>query len=362
MTKRAYNFNAGPAALPLEVLEQAQQEFVDFKGIGMSIMEVSHRSKEYEAVHNETAELVLEHLGLKSGYNVLFLQGGATTQFAMIPMNFLKAGQTAAYVDTGSWADKAIAEAKLFGEVAIAAKGQETPEITIPKPSEINIPDNAAYLHITSNETIAGAQWQQFPDTGNVPLIADMSSDILSRTFDASKFSLIYAGAQKNLGPSGVTLVVVRDEFVAESPKSLPVMMRYNTFVKNNSLYNTPPAYSIYMVNLVLKWLKNKGGVAAMEQLNRDKTNLIYNAIDNSGGFYRPVVAKDSRSIMNITWRMGSEELEKLFVKESQAEGFVGLGGHRSVGGLRASTYNAVPYESCKALVDFMDEFKRRHG
>jgi phosphoserine aminotransferase len=362
MTKRAYNFNAGPAALPLEVLEQAQQEFVDFKGIGMSIMEVSHRSKEYEAVHNETAELVLEHLGLKSDYNVLFLQGGATTQFAMIPMNFLKAGQTAAYVDTGSWADKAIAEAKLFGEVAVAAKAQETPEITIPKLSEINIPDNASYLHITSNETIAGSQWQQFPDTGNVPLIADMSSDILSRTFDASKFSLIYAGAQKNLGPSGVTLVVVRDDFVGDSPKNLPVMMRYNTFVKNNSLYNTPPAYSIYMVNLVLKWLKNKGGVAAMEQLNRDKTNLIYNAIDNSGGFYRPVVAKDSRSIMNITWRMGSEELEKLFVKESQAAGFVGLGGHRSVGGLRASTYNAVPYESCKALVDFMDEFKRRHG
>jgi phosphoserine aminotransferase len=362
MTKRAYNFNAGPAALPLEVLQQAQEEFVDFKGIGMSIMEVSHRSKEYEAVHNETSELVLEHLGLTSGYKVLFLQGGATTQFAMIPMNFLKQGQVGAYVDTGSWADKAIAEARLFGDVAIAAKGQEAPEIAIPKLSEIEIPANASYLHITSNETIAGSQWQQFPETGDVPLIADMSSDILSRSFDASKFSLIYAGAQKNLGPSGVTLVVVKDDFVGESPKSLPVMLRYNTYTKNNSLYNTPPVYSIYMVNLVLKWLKSKGGVSAMEKINREKTSLIYNAIDNSGGFYSPVVAKDSRSIMNVTWRMANEDLEKQFVKESQAAGFIGLGGHRSVGGLRASTYNAVPYESCKALVEFMDDFKRRNG
>lgn len=361
MTNRAYNFNAGPAALPLEVLQQAQEEIVEFRGIGMSLMEVSHRSKQYEQVHDETQALLLELLGLSSGYKVLFLQGGASTQFAMIPMNFLASGQVGSYVHTGSWAEKAIAEAKLIGEVSVAAESPANP-IAIPKLSDIRIHPNAAYVHITSNETISGAQWQEFPETGEVPLIADMSSDILSRSLDASKFAFIYAGAQKNLGPAGVTVVVAREDFVAASPKHLPTMLRYDTYTKNNSLYNTPPVYSIYMVGLMLKWLKGKGGVAGVEGINREKTDRIYDAIDNSGGFYRPIVAENSRSRMNVTWRMETEELEKLFVKESAAAGFVGLGGHRSVGGLRASTYNAVPPEACRALVQFMQEFQRKHG
>lgn len=362
MTKRAYNFNAGPAALPLEVLQQAQQEFVDFKGIGMSIMEISHRSKEYEQVNGETQQLLLELFGLSSGYKVLFLQGGASTQFAMIPMNLLTADKVGAYVMTGSWAEKAYQEAQLFGETFIAASSNESGPLNIPALSDIRVPDNAAYLHVTSNETIAGTQFREFPDTGSVPLIGDMSSDILSRSFDASKFAMIYAGAQKNLGPSGVTVVVAREDFLKDSPKHVPTMLRYSTHIKNDSLYNTPPAYSVYIVNLVLKWIKANGGLSVMEQRNIEKTALVYDTIDNSGGFYEGLATKDSRSIMNITFKLQSEELEKAFIKESEANGFVGLKGHRSVGHLRASTYNAVPYESCKALADFMADFQKRNG
>lgn len=358
---RAYNFNAGPAALPLEVLQKAQEEIVDFKGIGMSIMEVSHRSKEYEGVNDETQQLLLELLELPAGYKVLFLQGGATTQFAMLPMNLLTAGKVGSYVMTGSWAEKALQEAKLFGETHIAASSKEG-VLHIPALSEIQIPENAAYLHVTSNETIAGTQYQEFPDTGSVPLVSDMSSDILSRRIDASKFSLIYAGAQKNLGPSGVTVVVMKEDLAKDAPKNIATMLRYSTYLKNNSLYNTPPVYSIYMVNLVLKWVKEQGGVAAVEKKNREKTDLIYNALDNSGGFYEGLAQKDSRSIMNVTFKLQSEELEKEFLSVAKKNGFVGLGGHRSVGHLRASTYNAVPYESCKALVDLLAEFKRTHG
>lgn len=358
---RAYNFNAGPAALPLEVLQKAQEEIVDFKGIGMSIMEVSHRSKEYEAVNDETQQLLLELLELPAGYKVLFLQGGASTQFAMLPMNLLTAGKVGSYVMTGSWAEKAIQEAKLIGETHIAASSKEG-VLHIPALSEIEIPENAAYLHVTSNETIAGTQYQEFPDTGSVPLVSDMSSDILSRRIDASKFSMIYAGAQKNLGPSGVTVVVVKEDLFANAPKTIPTMLRYSTYLKNNSLYNTPPVYSIYMVNLVLKWVKEQGGVAAVEKLNREKTDLIYNALDNSGGFYEGLAQKDSRSIMNVTFKLQTEVLEMEFLALAKKNGFVGLGGHRSVGHLRASTYNAVPYASCKALVDLLDEFKRTHG
>lgn len=361
MTKRAYNFNAGPAALPLEALQRAQEELVDYKGIGMSIMEISHRSKEYEAVNDETQQLLLELLELPKGYKVMFLQGGASLQFAMLPMNLLAPGKVASYVMTGSWAEKALQEARLIGETHIAASSREG-VLHIPALSEIKVPENAAYLHVTSNETIAGTQYKEFPDTGNIPLVADMSSDILSRKFDASKFSLIYAGAQKNLGPSGVTVVIAREELVQNSPKTLPTMLRYSTYLKNNSLYNTPPVYSIYMVNLMLKWVKEQGGLAALEKKNREKTDLIYNALDQSGGFYEGMAEKDSRSIMNVTFKLQSEELEKEFLAESKKNGFVGLNGHRSVGHLRASTYNAVPYESCKALVEFMAEFQRRHG
>ncbi|WP_159882537.1 3-phosphoserine/phosphohydroxythreonine transaminase [Paenibacillus puerhi] len=362
MTKRAYNFNAGPAALPLEVLQKAQEQFVEYQGIGMSIMEISHRSSQYEQLNEETQSLLKELYAIPDGYKVMFLQGGASTQFAMIPMNFLSAGQTAYYVQTGAWANKAIKEAKLYGETAIAASSEGDKFSKIPDVSQLRLGDNAAYLHITSNETIEGTQYAQYPDTGNVPLIGDMSSDILCRPVDVSKFGMIYAGAQKNLGPSGVTVVIVRDELVQESPKNIATMLRYDTHAKGNSLYNTPPVYSVYMVNLVLKWIRDNGGVAVMEKRNKEKTSLIYETIDRSGGFYRGVVQPDYRSLMNITFRMESEELEKKFVKESEQNGFVGLKGHRDVGGLRASTYNAVPLEACQALAAFMNDFQQRNG
>ncbi|SFT00545.1 3-phosphoserine/phosphohydroxythreonine transaminase [Paenibacillus sp. BC26] len=362
MTNRAFNFNAGPAALPLEVLQQAQQEFIDYAGAGMSIMEMSHRSGIFEEVNDGAQSLLRELFGIPSQYKVLFLQGGASTQFAMIPMNLLGAGQTAAFVNTGSWADKAIKEAKLFGETAVVASSEADKFNRIPDLSNLQIPTNSAYLHITSNETIEGTQYAAYPETGDVTLIGDMSSDILSRPVDVGKFGMIYAGAQKNLGPSGVTIVIAREDLISESPKSIATMLRYDTHVKNNSLYNTPPSFSIYLVGLMLKWVKERGGVAAMEQFNRDKTKLIYDTIDNSGGFYRGFADVNSRSLMNITFRLGSEELEKQFVKESEQQGFVGLKGHRSVGGLRASTYNAVPLESCKALADFMGDFQKRNG
>lgn len=358
MSKRAFNFNAGPAALPLEVLERAQAEFVDYRNTGMSIMEMSHRGAVYEAVHNEAQERLLSLLGNPAGYKVLFIQGGASTQFAMIPMNFLGQGQTANYVMTGSWADKALKEAKLIGETHVAASSEESKYMSLPKLEDIHLSDNAAYLHLTSNETIEGTQFKEFPDTGAVPLICDMSSDILSRPFDLNRFGMVYAGAQKNLGPSGVAVVIVREDLITDSPKHLPTMLRYNTYLKNNSLYNTPPSFGIYMINEVLKWIEEKGGLAGVQDMNRKKAALIYDAIDNSGGFYRGCVNPESRSDMNITFRLETEELEKEFVKASEKEGFVGLKGHRSVGGLRASVYNAVPYESCKALVDFMEHFK----
>lgn len=362
MSNRAYNFNAGPAALPLAVLERAQAEFVDFHETGMSIMEMSHRGKVYEEVHNEASSRLLALLGNPEGYKVLFLQGGASTQFAMIPMNFLTEGKVASYVKSGSWADKAIKEAKLIGETHIAASSEADKYMSIPELSAIEVPDNAAYLHITSNETIEGTQYQTYPTRGAVPLIADMSSDILSRRIDANNFDMIYAGAQKNLGPSGVTVVIAREEFLKDSPAHLPTMFRYNTHLSNNSLYNTPPSFSIYLVNEVLKWVEEQGALEGVEQMNRKKAALIYDTIDHSGGFFRGPVSPSSRSIMNVTFRLPSEELEKLFIKESEQAGFVGLKGHRSVGGLRASIYNAVPYESCKALADFMTQFAKSHG
>lgn len=358
---RAYNFNAGPAALPLEVLQRAQEQFVEYEGIGMSIMEISHRSKEYERVNSETQQLLKKLLQIPDGYKVLFMQGGASSQFAMIPMNLLREGTTAAYVDTGSWAKKAIAEAKLFGEVKIVASSKDGQYTTIPSLDELELPEKTAYLHVTSNETIGGIQYKSFPNTGDVPLVSDMSSDILSRPIDVSQFGLIYAGAQKNLGPSGVTVVIIREDLV-EANEHLPTMFRYSTHVSNDSLYNTPPVYSVYMVNLVLQWIDNNGGLAVMEQRNREKAQLIYDVIDQSGGFYRGVAHPDYRSPMNITFRLENEELENLFIKESMEQGFVGLKGHRSVGGLRASTYNAVPYESCQALQQFMLDFLKRNG
>ncbi|AGA58780.1 phosphoserine aminotransferase [Thermobacillus composti KWC4] len=362
MSDRRHNFNAGPAALPLEVLQQAQEQFVNYGGAGMSIMEMSHRSGIYEQLNNETQALMRELLNIPDHYHVLFLQGGASTQFAMVPLNLLTGGRVAAYVETGSWASKALKEAKLIGETAIVATSKPDEYRRMPDLTNLVLPEGAAYVHLTSNETIQGTQFRSFPDTGSVPLVADMSSDIMSRPLDISKFGLIYAGAQKNLGPSGVTVVIIRDDLASGAPEHVPTMLRYDTHVKNESLYNTPPTFSVYMVNLVLKWIKAKGGVAAIEKANAEKAALIYDEIDRSGGFYRGFAHPESRSPMNITFRIADEALEPLFVKESEKEGFVGLKGHRSVGGLRASAYNAVPYESCKALAEFMADFRRRHG
>ena len=362
MSNRAYNFNAGPAALPLEVLEQAQEQFVEYKGSGMSLMEMSHRGAIYEGVHHEAEQLLRELLGIPNNYKVLFIQGGASTQFAMVPMNLLQPGKVASYVSTGSWATKAIQEAKLFGETAIAASSEADKFTRIPSADELKIAPESAYLHLTSNETIEGTQWAEYPDTGSVPLVADMSSDILCRPLNISQFGLIYAGAQKNLGPSGVTIVIIREDLIGAPSMTVPTMLRYSTHAKNDSLYNTPPTFAIYMTNLVLNWVKAQGGAAAIEKINKEKAGLLYGAIDGSDGFYLGVAQEGSRSIMNVTFRLGSEELEKQFAKESEAQGFVGLKGHRSVGGLRASIYNAVPLASVKALVDFMDDFKRRNG
>lgn len=361
MSQRAYNFNAGPAALPLEVLQQAQEELIDFRGIGMSLMEVSHRSKEYDEVHNETISLFKELLQLPDSYHVLLMQGGASTQFAMIPLNFLQDDKVGSYVNTGSWAKKAIAEAKRVGEVHIAASMEEQKFTQVPDVAKILPADNAAYLHITTNETIGGIQYKTYPRSGDIPLIADMSSDILSRPIDVTQFSMIYAGAQKNLGPSGVTVAIIHDDLLSQGREDLPTMFSYRTHADANSLYNTPPVYSIYMMNLVLQWIKRQGGLTAVDQVNQKKAKLIYDVIDGSDGFYKGVADPSSRSLMNITFRMASEELEKRFVSEAAEAGFIGLKGHRSVGGLRASTYNAVPYESCEALASFMQAFQQKH-
>ncbi len=362
MNQRTHNFNAGPAALPLEVLKQAQEELVDYRGIGMSLMEVSHRSKEYEQINEETQQLFRELLNIPSNYKILFLQGGANTQFAMIPMNFLRPGRAAAYVLTGSWSKKAYQEAKIFGDAFVAASSEDSHYARTPDLSGLELKDNPAYLHVTSNETIGGIQFKQFPDTGNVPLIADMSSDIMSRPVDVSQFAMIYAGAQKNLGPSGVTLVILREDLVQDAPGPIANMLKYTTHVNANSLYNTPPVYSVYMMNLVLQWIRRQGGLQAIEQRNLLKSKAIYDVIDASEGYYRGLAEPGSRSPMNITWRMKDEELEKKFVAESVRNGFVGLKGHRSVGGLRASAYNAVELESCKALGELMVDFQQRNA
>jgi len=360
--ERIFNFNAGPATLPLVVLEEAQSELLNFKGSGMSVMENSHRSKEYEVINSEAEALVKELLNVPENYRVLFLQGGASTQFAAVPMNLVSADNHADYILTGAWAEKAYKEASKFIKTNVAASTKDENFTRIPRIDEIKVSDSPVYVHLCSNNTIFGTQWQSFPDLGNVPLVADMSSDILSRRFDVSKFALIYAGAQKNLGPAGVTVVIIRKDLLENIPSNIPTMLRYDIHAKNDSLYNTPPSFSVYMVSLVLRWLKNNGGLAAAEKRNAEKAALIYNAIDNSGGYYRGHAAKDSRSLMNITFRLPNEELEKKFAAEATAQGMIGLKGHRSVGGLRASIYNAMSLEGCMALVEFMKTFQSNNG
>ena len=356
---RAFNFCAGPAVLPLEVLQQAQAELVDYQGSGMSIMEMSHRGKQYDAIHQEAIANIRALMQLPDDYAVLFLQGGASLQFAMVPMNFLPPGATADYVNAGSWGSAAVKQARLLGNINIAADCEKEIPTRVPEASELKLTPGAAYLHMTSNETISGAQWKSFPKTA-APLICDMSSDILSRPVDYRQFALIYAGAQKNLGPSGVTLAVVRKDLAEKAAKTIPAMLRYQTHIENNSLYNTPPCYSIYILALTTRWLKNFG-LENMFRRNRDKARLLYDAIDASG-FYRGTAKKECRSDMNITFRLPTAELEERFCAEAAKAGMSQLKGHRSVGGVRASVYNAFPVDGVKALVAFMKEFEKRNG
>jgi phosphoserine aminotransferase len=357
--ERAKNFNAGPAALPLKALERAQAELLDLAGTGMSVMEHSHRGKAYEAVHNEAISLVRELLAVPAQYDILLLQGGASQQFAVVPMNLLPAGKSADYVLTGSWSQKAYKEGKTVGTVRVAGTTEKDGKFgRIPSASELSFDANAAYAHITSNNTIFGTQWHDFPSTGSVPLIADMSSDIMWRPFDVSKFGLVYAGAQKNLGPSGLVLVMVRKDLVEGGRKDIPTIFQYRTHVENNSLYNTPPTFSIYVLRNVLDEIKKQGGLAAMEQRNREKAALIYSAIDARPDFYSSPVDKAARSTMNVVFTLKTPELEAEFLAEAKKQKMEGLKGHRSVGGMRASIYNAVPVEHVKALADLMLKFK----
>lgn len=360
--QRSYNFNAGPSALPLEVLEKAQQELIDFRGTGMSVMELSHRSAAYDEVHNQAIANLKELFSISDDYDVLFLQGGASLQFSMIPMNFLQTEQKAGYIMTGAWSEKAFSEAKLFGNPYQIFSTKDDHYRRIPQLDELQFSPSDAYVHLTSNNTIFGTQWKHFPDTNDVPLIADMSSDILSKPVDVSKFALIYAGAQKNLGPSGVTVVIIRKDMIEKANTGIPTMLKYSTHAKNNSLYNTPPTFGIYMLGEVLSWVKGLGGIEAISKRNEEKAKLIYDAIDESNGFYIGHAEKESRSLMNITFRVKDEELEKKFLAEAKKEGFIGVNGHRSVGGCRASTYNAVPYEACKAFSDFMVQFQKSNS
>jgi len=358
---RIYNFSAGPAVLPLPVLEEAQRDLVALPGVGMSVLEISHRSRPFDAIMQGVDTDMRALAGIPANYKILLLQGGASLQFSMVPMNLLTPGATADYIITGDWGKKALREAKRVGATHVAASTEGGNFREIPAQADLQLTPGAAYVHMTSNNTIHGTEWQHVPDVGAVPLVCDMSSDMYSRPIDVARYGLIYAGAQKNLGPSGLTVVIVRDDLLARSAETLPTMLNYRTHADNGSLYNTPPVFGIYILRLVLKWLVASGGLAAIEVINERKASALYAELDRTG-FWRPHAAAGSRSRMNITFRLPNEELEKLFVTESTAAGFDGLKGHRSVGGLRASIYNAFPEEGIAALVQFMREFERRHG
>lgn len=357
--KRVYNFNPGPATLPLDVLKAAQAEFLDFADSGMSIIEISHRSKAYEKVHNQAKADILELMDLGDDYEVLFIQGGASLQFAMIPLNFATKEHPGSYVLSGTFSSNAYREAAILEVGKIAASTKDENFKRVPRQDELRINPNAAYLHVCYNNTIYGTEFHYVPETGNVPLFADMSSDMLSRPLDFSRFSLIYAGVQKNLGAAGVVVVVARRELIKRSPEILPTMLRYDTFYKKNSLYNTPPAFAIYIVGKVAAWIKDNGGLGEMARRNSIKAKLLYDAIDNSNGFYRGHADKDSRSFMNVTFRLPTEDLEKKFVAEALENNLSGVKGHRSVGGMRASIYNAMPIEGAEILADFMNKFRK---
>ncbi|OQA86244.1 MAG: Phosphoserine aminotransferase [Lentisphaerae bacterium ADurb.Bin242] len=355
---KIFNFNAGPAMMPAAVMERAQKEFCNFNNTGCGILEHSHRGSAFQGVLDKTNQNIRDLFGVSDAYDIVYIQGGASMQFAMIPMNLLQGA--ADYVDTGTWSSKAIKEAKGFGEVRIAAQSKDTQYDHIPAFSEWKLSDDASYVHITSNNTIYGTQYPSFPKT-RAPLIADMSSDIMSRRVDVSSFGLIYAGAQKNLGPSGLALVIIRKDLVGRTPANVPTMLRYETYTRENSLYNTPPTFAIYMIGLVTDWMKEIGGLGAIEKRNDEKAALLYKAIDDSDGYFSTPVRKDSRSKMNVVFRLPSEELETKFLKRTSEAGMIGLKGHRSVGGVRASIYNAMPLEGVQKLVELMENFRKNN-
>ena len=355
---RVFNFSAGPAALPLEVLQQAQAELVNWHGSGMSVMEMSHRGKEYMSIQADAEADLRELMGIPSNYKVLFLQGGASLQFAMVPMNLLRGKASADYLNTGEWSKKAIKEAKKYGAVNVIASSEDKNFSYAPAQSAWKLDPNAAYVHITQNETIGGVEIFDNIETGSVPLVSDMSSNILSRPFDVSKFGLIYAGAQKNIGPAGLTIIIVREDLLGQTVAGTPTMMDYAIQAENDSMYNTPPTYAIYIAGLVFKMLKAKGGLAAMEQVNRAKAQLLYDVLDASS-FYGSPVARENRSLMNIPFTLKDAALDDEFLKGAKDRGMIQLKGHRSVGGMRASIYNAMPVEGVQALADYMKEFEK---
>jgi phosphoserine aminotransferase len=362
VTDRIYNFSAGPAVLPLPVLEEVQRDLIALPGVGMSVMEISHRSAPFEAIIGAAEADIRQLASIPDNYKVLFLQGGATTQFSMVPMNLLTGGRTADYIMTGSWATKAVKEAKRVGAVHETGSTADTNYNRIPGDDELEFTPGAAYVHMTANNTIEGTEWHRLPEIPDgVPLVSDASSDIFSGPIDVSKFGLIYAGAQKNLGPSGVTLVIIREDLLERSSKDLHTMLNYSVHAANGSLYNTPPAFGVYVLGLVIKWALAQGGLDGIDALNERKAGKLYGELDRTG-FWRPTAQKDSRSLMNVTFRLATEDLEKQFIKEATAAGFDGLKGHRDVGGMRASIYNAFPEQGVDDLVTFMREFERVNG
>lgn len=360
---RIFNFSAGPAVLPLAVLEQAREELLDYRGSGMSVMEMSHRSPEFEDIRDRAEEGLRKALGVPGDYAVLFIQGGASLQFAMVPMNLYLEGKPVDVLHTGVWTAKAIEEIGKVAQYRLAGSSEVNGFRRLPRPEEIRFDPGASYVHLCSNNTVFGTQWREFPDTGAVPIAADMSSDILSRPIDVGRFGLIFAGAQKNAGPAGVTIVIVKKALAERGSGKLPALLRYKTYIENKSLYNTPPTFAIYLVGLVMDWIREEGGVRTLEKRNEEKAALLYGAIDQSG-FYRCPVEKQDRSRMNVVFRIreGEETLEKKFAKEAEAAGLSGLRGHRAAGGLRASIYNAQGLEGVRALVGFMADFEERHG
>lgn len=358
---RVFNFSAGPAVLPEPVLQQAAAEMLDWHGSGMSVMEMSHRGKEFIAIHAQAEADLRELMAIPKNYKVLFLQGGASAQFAVVPMNLLRGKTKADYISTGQWSKKAITDAKKYCKVNVAASSEPENFTRAPKQSEWKLDPDAAYVHITTNETIGGVEFHWVPDTGGVPIVADMSSHILSRPMDVSRYGLIYAGAQKNIGPAGVTIVIVRDDLLGQALPVTPTVFDYKVQAENDSMSNTPATYGIYVAGLVFQWLKKQGGLTKMEQINRAKAGLLYDYLDQTE-FYHSPVAKDDRSLMNIPFTLRNADLDKAFIQETEAAGLTQLKGHRSVGGMRASIYNAMPIEGVQALVQFMREFERKHG